>query len=413
MSSSFLRLTAALALATIVALTAVPAGATSLAHGRYLVRLGDCMGCHTEPGHPPFSGGRALQTPFGVIYAPNITPDPETGIGRWSAADFYRAMHNGIAPGGRYLYPAFPFPSYTRLSRADVIAIWSYLRQIEPVHRRNRGNRLRFPYRLRESMRVWRLRFFRPGSYRENPQHSERWNRGAYLVTGVTHCGACHSPRNDWGAKLAARALTGGNLPIDGWLAPDITGDPIHGIGRWTRRELADFLTSGRSARGDAMGPMRDVVQNGLQYLQPADLASIIDYLRAVPGRAPATPPAASPPAAPRPGEDVRLARGPGRTLYEHHCRACHGSDGAGEPGRYPALRASSMVRAANPTNLILAILRGGFQAATASAPYPYSMPPFALQLANPDIAALATFVRREFGDRGRPVTAGEVGALR
>lgn len=396
-----------LALLTTTVYGAATAGNTAdiLARGRYLTRLGDCQACHTQPGHPAFSGGLPIETPFGVFYTPNITPDRVTGIGNWSADDFYRAMHQGIGPDGEYLYPVFPFPAYTKLSREDVKAIWTYLRSVEPVRRHNRAHTLRWPYSMRSTLKFWRLAFFRPGPFKPAPDHPDLWNRGAYLVTGLTHCGACHTPRNRWGARIGTQALAGGTVPIDGWHAPNITPNPVSGIGGWTASTLKSFLKTGRSSRGHALGPMRDVVQSSLQYLKDRDLRAIVTYLQSVPEHGPRQ--------TPRPFADAQPPAA-GKALYNKHCATCHGDDGRGKHPFYPDLRDNPVVLAPDPTNLVLIMLRGGFQASTEASPYPYSMPPFGFRLDDVQISAIANYLRYDWGHRTpAPVGPHQVSALR
>jgi mono/diheme cytochrome c family protein len=390
---------------------AAPSGkmdTAKLARGRYLARLGDCRACHTQPGHPAFSGGRPIKTPFGTVYTPNLTPDKATGIGVWNAADFYRAMHNGIGLHGRYLYPVFPFPAYTKLSRKDVNAIWAYLRGVKPVHRRNRPPALRWPYRMRSTLRLWRLLYFKPGAFKPDPDRSALWNRGAYLVRGLTHCGACHTPRNRWGARIDKQALAGGTVPIETvWHAPNITPDRRTGIGKWSAKALQRFLKTGRSKRGAALGPMRDVVQSSLQYLKQRDLKAIVAYLQNVPARTSTRTAGAK-----SPMRKQSLAKG--KALYHQHCANCHGDNGRAKHAFYPDLRDNRIVLARDPTNLILIMLRGGFEASTAAYPYPYSMPPFGVRLSNNEIAAIADYVRRNWKHRASaPVQPRQVGGLR
>lgn len=376
--------------------------AALLARGRYLVRIADCGGCHTAPGGAPFAGGRALQTPFGTLYAPNITPDRRTGIGRWTAADFARALHEGIARGGRYLYPAFPFPSYTRMTHEDVAAIWAWLRRLRPVRHASHANTLRWPYDQREVMALWRLRYFEPGRPHDARGHSAQWKRGAYLVEAVAHCGACHTPRNGWGARERSHPLAGGNLPVEGWLAPNITPDAEQGIGAWSESGIARYLRTGRGSHGDAMGPMAEVVQDSLQYLKARDARDIAVYLRSV---TPAAPAAAR--------ATVSYQEYTGQHLYQRNCKSCHGRDGNGKKGVYPSLRDNLTVRARDPTNLLLSILRGGFQPATAGKPYPYSMPPFAATLDDRAVALIASYVRGAWGGGLGAVQPRQVQALR
>lgn len=390
---------AAFALIANLAHAAGTPDAALIARGQYLTRIGDCEACHTRPGGKPFSGGLPIPTPFGTIYTPNITPDAQTGVGQWSFADFYRAMHEGIGKGGEYLYPAFPFPSYTLLSRDDVKAIWAYLRTVPPTHQVNRDDTLRWPYRIRETMAVWRRLYFQAGPYKPDSAKPAQWNRGAYLVQGLAHCGACHTPRNRLGAKSTEALLAGGSVAIDGWNAPNITPNKFTGIGAWPAGSVRDFLATGRSVHSDALGPMRDVVQSSLQYLRSDDLGAIVAYLRTVPPYGPTQPPAGAPTApaaatvAQVPGASPKQVP-PGEALYRKHCAACHGDNGIAKHDYYPNLRNSSVALAPNPTNLVLIILRGGFQASTKAYPYPYSMPPFGFKLSDQEIAEIANYIR-------------------
>lgn len=393
-----------------------PADSQTLARGHYLTRLGDCKACHTQPGQPPFSGGRAIKTPYGPIYTPNITPDKATGIGTWSAQDFYRAMHNGIKPNGDYLYPAFPFSAYTKLRRKDVMAIRAYLRTVKPVHRENRGNDLHWPYSMRMLMGAWRTLYFDAGAYIRDPAHSIQWNRGAYLVKGLTHCGGCHTPRNLLGAKKPSKALSGGTIPVDGWHVPDITTLGDSDSKPWTAATLEQFLVSGRSPRGDAAGPMREVVQSSLRYLNDRDADAIAAYvvsLQQGTNREQANPHPV-PTQAGITATTGKTLYPQGRSLYQKYCSDCHGKKGVAQHPYYPDLRNSRLVTATNPDNLALMILRGGFQATTKNHPFPYSMPPFAVLLSDRQIAGIVNYVRSNWGNHVvKPVQPDRVGGLR
>ncbi|HET6726125.1 MAG TPA: cytochrome c [Gammaproteobacteria bacterium] len=389
--------------------SACAADASLVQRGHYLTHLGDCRACHTEPGRAAFSGGLPIGTPFGVVYSPNITPDKKTGIGDWTFDDFYRAMHEGLDKNGDYLYPAFPYPSYTQLTRKDVKAIWAYLRTVQPVQRENKPNTLRWPYSMDSAVRVWRALYFKPHTFQPDPKASATLNRGAYLVRALTHCGACHTPRNGWGALQTEAELAGGTIPVEGWYAPNITPNPYIGIGEWSPEALKSFLTTGRSERGDALGQMRDVVESSLQYLAPEDLTAVIAYLQDVPAIGPQQPIAANTAPAIDPDKPPL-----GMTLYGKHCAGCHGDDGHAKRPWYPDLRDSAVVLSPNPTNLVLMILRGGFQAATEAQPYPYSMPPFGFKLSDKEIAAIANYVRRNWSRRDVPqIQAGHIATLR
>ena len=378
----------------------------NLARGAYLARAGDCMACHTARGGLPYAGGRALATPFGTVYAPNITPDAQTGIGAWSADDFWHALHNGIAPGGRLLYPAFPYPNMTKVTRADADALYAYLRSLAPARQPNRLHDLRFPYDRQIVLAGWRLLYFKPGVYAPQPARGADWNRGAYLVEGLGHCAACHSPRNGLGATGAR--LSGGQIPAIGWYAPALDADNEAGLGTWEQAHIVQLLRTGVAPRGAVFGPMAEVVGQSLQYLTEADAGAMAAYLKSLPG---ATEPRR--PAAP-PEENVMKA---GRQLYEHACADCHGADGhgtrvAGQPA-YPPLAGNGALTMADPVNAIRIVLNGGFPPATAGNPRPFGMPPYSVQLNDAEVAAVVTYVRNSWGNAAPAVTPPEVNRWR
>lgn len=373
----------------------------NLARGAYLARAGDCMACHTARGGAPYAGGHALDTPFGRFVTPNITPDRATGIGAWSADDFWNALHNGVAPHGRLLYPAFPYPSYTKVTRPDADALFAYLRSLAPRARANEAHALDFPYGLQPALAAWRLLYFRPGAYVPAPARGVAWNRGAYLVEGLGHCGACHSARNGLGASRAG--LAGGVMASGGWTAPALTPGGEAGIGTRPDADIVRLLRTGAAPHGAVSGPMAQVVRESLQYMSEADLAAMTLYLTSLPA---ATAPA---PAAPPP--QTLMQRG--ATLYDKHCADCHGEDGAGVAGIYPPLAGNRAVTAPAPANALRIVLHGGFAPATAGNPRPYGMPPYGPVLDDEEIAAVVSYVRAGWGNAGRAVTAAEVNANR
>lgn len=250
--------------------------------GEKLFAIGGCGNCHTAEEGPTLAGGDPLKTPFGTFYPPNITPDPETGIGKWSEEDFIRALREGLSPEGQPYYPAFPFTSYTRMNVQDIRALKAYLETLPAVGRKPRDHELRFPFNLRLGLWVWRWLFFRPERFRPDPFRSEQWNRGAYLVEAVGHCGECHTPRNFLGALDRDRAYSGAVL---GEIkAPNITPDPEYGIGEWSKAQLLDFFQTGMKPDGDtASGEMAKVIRNGTAKLPEEDLRAIIEYLKSLP----------------------------------------------------------------------------------------------------------------------------------
>jgi mono/diheme cytochrome c family protein len=374
----------------------------NIARGAYLARAGDCMACHTARGGAAYAGGRALETPFGSLYAPNITPDAATGIGAWSADDFWQALHNGIGRGGRLLYPAFPYPNYTKVTRADADALYAFLRSIAPVRQANRPQALRFPYDGQPALAAWRLLYFRPGVQAPDGLRAPEWNRGAYLVEGLGHCSACHSARNRLGAS--GDTLAGGLIPVVGWYAPSLTSDAEAGLGQWRKEHIVQLLRTGVSPRGAVFGPMAEVVQQSLQHLDEADVGAMAVYLQSLPSTG-APPRPATPPA-----EGVAKL---GRTLYEQHCADCHGKEGRGQAPAYPPLAGNRALTMAEPVNAIRIVLNGGFPPATAGNPRPYGMPPYSHLLDDAEVAAVVSHVRSSWGNAAAGVTPAQVNRYR
>jgi mono/diheme cytochrome c family protein len=372
--------------------------AQNIARGAYLAKAGDCAACHTARGGQPYAGGRAVDTPFGRVMAPNITPDAETGIGAWSADDFWNALHNGVGRDGRLLYPAFPYPNYTKVTRDDADALFAYLRSLPAARRKNQPHALRFPYDSQAALAAWRLLYFKPGVYAPSRAQGADWNRGAYLVEGLGHCAACHSPRNDLGAS--GQGLHGGLIPVLGWYAPSLASSDPH---------LAQLLRTGVSPNGAMFGPMAEVVGRSLQHLSETDAGAMAAYLKSLPVEQEERQAAAPPP-------EAVLKLG-GRT-YEQHCADCHGKDGRGaasEDGApaYPALAGNRTVQLAEPVNAIRIVLNGGFAPATSGNPRPYGMPPYSPVLSDDEVAAVVSYVRASWGNDARMVTAPEVNRYR
>ena len=270
--------------ALLVALAGPAAADDLLARGEYLTRAGGCFSCHTVPGGTPLAGGRALETPFGTFYSPNITPDAETGIGRWSAADFRQALRRGVRPDGASYFPVFPYPSFSGITDDDLEAMRAYLMSRPAARQPNRPHAVAFPFSWRFLQRGWKLLFFRPGPFTPDPHQSAARNRGAYLVTALTHCGECHTPRNAFGALTHDRPLAGTPDGPDDMPVPNITPDKTTGIGDWTREELAELLKTGTTPElGTVKGAMREAIQDGLRDLTAEDRAAIADYVFAQP----------------------------------------------------------------------------------------------------------------------------------
>ncbi len=373
--------------------------------GRYLTRAGDCKACHTAEGGAAFAGGRAVPTPFGTIYSTNITPDKDTGIGRWDAADFYRAMHEGIDREGKHLYPAFPYPWYSRLSRDDVLAIKAYLQTLPAVRQINREPDLPWPLSWRAVMRVWNGMYFDEGTYRPDPQHSAEWNRGAYLVDGAGHCGACHTEKNFAGATDKDNPLRGGFG--ENAFAPNLAGGVRDGLANWSVDEVARFLATGSNRHTSAAGPMSEVVEQSTQYLSRQDLLAIASYLKDLPGEH-RDPSAARAVIA---GDDERMRRG--AALYIDQCAGCHMSGGTGIADVFPPLKTSPSVQAEHADTLVGVVLNGARKPATSTDRTALAMPPFGTKLDDAEIADVVTYIRNAWGNRADTVSAHDVANLR
>lgn len=369
--------------------------------GRYLTAAGDCQSCHTVENGEPFAGGRPIQTPFGIIYSANITPDHDTGVGSWSADQFYRALHEGIAADGDHLYPAFPYPWYTKVTREDADDIWAYLGTLTAVKNKKPDNKLDWPLNYRMVMGGWNELFFTAGTFKPNANKPPEWNRGAYLVEGLAHCGACHTPTNMFGAAKPNDHLQGGTL--QNWYAADLTGDLESGLGNWSADDIVQFLKTGRNIKTAAYGPMSEVIQNSTSKLNDADLEAIAAYLKDVPAPAPDNKPA---------NPDPKVAQA-GEAIYVDNCSACHRSNGEGSPGTFPALKSDATAQDRDPTTIIRVILDGTRAVATDARPTPLSMPSFKWKLSNEQVAAVASYFRSAWGNTAPAVSASDVQSIR
>jgi mono/diheme cytochrome c family protein len=381
-----------------------------IARGKYLTQAADCEVCHTREGGQPFAGGRAFKTPFGVLYSPNITADQETGIGTWSDADFVRAVHQGIAKNGEHLYPAFPYESYTLIADEDVLAIKAYLFSLPTVHAAAPPNNLGFPFNQRWLMGIWAA-FYNPDDrFRPHQDRSPEWNRGAYLVEALGHCGDCHTPRN-LGQALDNRRKFAGAL-VSGWRAYNISSDPVSGIGSWSDHELGEYLRSGHAVgHGPAGGPMAEEVAASSSHLTSGDLTAAIIYLRSIPairtGDLPTvkTEPASESPRVTQAGVDTR-----GKEIFEGACASCHGWSGISLVTRYATLTGDRAVNDPSASNIALIVLSGA-RAQTSDGEV--LMPAFADAYSNTEIAAVANYVTARFGAAPSQLTAKEVARLR
>ncbi len=377
----------------------------TLERGKYLTDAGNCMSCHTRPGGAPFSGGVPFATKMGTIYSSNITPDEDTGIGKWQIEDLRRAMHDGIGAGGRRLFPAFPYTSFTKVSDADIDAIYAYLRTLQPVRYTPPAND--FLFRQRWGMMFWNLLFFRSGRFEPDAKQSPEWNRGAYLVEGLGHCDACHSPRNIFMAEKARQAYSGGTFPekvtgrhIRSWSAVNLTSSKT-GLAAWSMDNLAKYLKTGFSPRAGTFGPMNDVIDNSLKNLSPEDIHAMAVYLKSL-------PPLESSEAVP-PEAAVKA----GAEIYRDHCEECHMSSGRGGIFNAPPLAGSAVVQANDPASLINILLYGPDEPKDISFGAWETMKPYKDVLSDAEIAAVSNYIRGSWKNRGSAVMPADVARQR
>jgi mono/diheme cytochrome c family protein len=366
--------------------------------GRYLAKAADCFACHTvQNSGKPYAGGRPLETPFGSITSPNITPDQETGIGAWTDDQFDNAVRKGVRPDGANLYPAMPYTSYSKMSRKDVMAIRAYLKTVKPIRNAVITNTLPFPFNIRTGMVAWKALYFKPSEYKPDPHQSAEWNRGAYLVEGAGHCSACHTPRSFLGGEKSAKFLQGATL--QGWFAPNITNDNKTGLGKWSDDNIVAYLKTGHNRLSAATGPMAEEVVHSTSTLSDDDLKAIAIYLKSVPGKNTSPEPLSA--------TDPQMVAG--KAIYRDTCSACHGLEGKGVSRLFPSLAGSAVAQSNNPTTAIRIILRGARSVATSAEPTAPGMPSFAWQLNNDQIAAVMTYVRNAWGNSGSKVSASAV----
>jgi mono/diheme cytochrome c family protein len=386
------------------------------AHGGKLAILGDCAGCHSAPQGDALAGGVAFATPVGTLYSSNITPDAETGIGRYELADFMRLMRFGVAPGGRRVYPAMPYPSYARMTDADLQDLFAYLKdRVAPVARRTRPAEISWPLTMRWPLALWNQAFLKTARFTPDRGQSAEWNRGAYLVQGLAHCGACHTPRNfayaekdgDGSTPLfLSGASFSGTSPIN------LRGNDGDGLGRWSREDIVQVLKTGRNPHSAVSGPMAEVVGASTQYWDEADLAAAAAYLKSL-SPAPGERAAFSPDENTLDAFRAGTAAAPGARIFMDSCSACHRLGGQGAVTAFPGLAGNPLVQSRDPASLIEVILAGSRLPSTEAAPSPMAMPGFAWRYDDADVAALASFVRSAWGNHAPPVAPGQVTDVR
>ena len=383
--------------------------------GQYLARAGNCVACHSARGAAPMSGGRRIDTPFGAVFSSNLTPDADTGIGTWSTQDFWQALHHGRSKDGRLLTPAFPYNHTSVISRADSDDLLAWLQSLAPVNQPTPPHTLMWPVGTQAALAVWRSLFFSPAPFKPDPAQTAEWNRGAYLVTGLGHCAACHSPRNALGASGAVDDLSGGLMPVVNWYAPDLTRDSETGLATTPLAHIVQLLRTGESGQAQTSGPMAEVVQHGTQHMTEADLHAMAVYLQSRAQKA-ATAALAHP--APVRAKVSLTVASKGLQIYDRHCAQCHGEQGQGvttAAGRtaYPAMAGNRAVLLNDPTNLVQMVLYGGYGPATALHPRPFGMPPAVLELDDRDISAVLTHLRTQWGNQASEVTPLQVNRIR
>jgi mono/diheme cytochrome c family protein len=369
--------------------------------GDYLAILGDCAGCHTEEGGRPFAGGRALTSPLGTFYTPNLTPDLATGIGDWTAEDFWQSLHDGRSRKRGRLYPAMPYPHFRMYTRAESDAMFAYLGALPAVSNVPPQNDVRFPLNARSLLSIWNALYRDQGEYVPDPAKSARWNRGAYLVKGPGHCGDCHTPKNFLYANRDDLSLSG-NL-VENWWAADLTADDREGLGSWSAADIVEYLKTGRNQYLLAAGSMATVIEASTSQMHDDDLAAIAAYLKEL---APITEPLAA-------SEPAPATMKVGRAQFRKHCQDCHNYDGTGVPRRYPTLAGVPTVQARDATTVIRIILEGAKPPAISARPDDKPMPGFADKMTDAEIADVATYLRNAWGNRAPAASAQQVRDLR
>lgn len=376
-------------------------GYVQVEKGRYLAVAGDCAACHAS-AKSPFAGGRAIETPFGNINAANLTPDRDTGLGRWSTEDFWHALHEGHSVTDGHLYPAFPYNYYTRVTRGDSDALFAFLRSVEPVSNPVDRNTLPWPFSMRTSMLVWNTVNFTPGEFKPDPNRSAEFNRGAYLVEGLGHCGACHTPMNLIGGPKHSQHLEGN--AIQNWLAPNLTNNTQAGLGSWSVNDVVQYLRTGRNLHAAASGPMGEVVAISTSKMTEPDLRAMASYLKERGSAGPQSP-------APLPASNAQITAG--EAIYADNCSACHARNGMGVADLFPALSGAPSVRQDDPGTTIRVIITGAKVVPTDAAPTAPAMPSFGWHLSNAQIADVVTYLRNAWGNAAPPVSASQVADVR
>jgi mono/diheme cytochrome c family protein len=415
--SLLLCVTALLTMTPAFAAHAADTSQDLIKRGAYLAKAADCVACHSTPTGKPFAGGLPMTTPMGKIFTTNITPDPQTGIGRYTKAEFFRAVREGVAKDGRNLYPAMPYPSYAKVSDDDMRALYAYfMHGVEPVKRANQESEIGWPMNMRWPLKAWNLVFLDKTVYQPKTAHDAVWNRGAYLVQGLGHCGACHTPRgvgfNEKALDESGHAFLSG-AALEGWFASNLAGDHNTGLGRWSVQDLHGFLKTGANAHATAFGSMTDVINHSTQYMSDADLNAMAVYLKSLPPTRSDDGPAY----AFNPKTTVSMLTRPagnrGATLYTTYCLHCHGADGRGVAPYLAPLAGNPNLLEKDPSSLVNVVLNGSGQLVIDGVPAPYPMPSYRAVLNDQDIADVLTFTRHSWSNNREPVAASDVQKMR
>jgi mono/diheme cytochrome c family protein len=385
--------------------------------GEYLAKAGDCIACHSTPHGKPFTGGLKMMTPMGAIYSTNITPDPETGIGQYSEDDFKRAMREGIAKDGHNLYPAMPYPSYAKVNDDDMHALYTYfMHGVAPIKQANREPDIKWPLNMRWPLKFWNMVFLEKGVYQDKTGKDVAWNRGAYLIQGLGHCGSCHTPRGIAFQEQAldeSGALYLSGSPIDNWFASNLTGEHNVGLGRWSEADVAQFLKTGANQHASAFGSMTDVINNSTQALTDVDVAAMSRYLKSLPAAGGSGGPAYAYDAKATKVSLTRPANDAGARVYTAFCMHCHGVDGRGFAPMLAPLAGNPNVLEKNASSLINVTLNGTGDLVIGGVPAAYPMPKYGPVLNDQQIAEVLTFIRAGWNNGAPGVGAGDVAKVR
>jgi mono/diheme cytochrome c family protein len=395
----------------------VPADPELVAKGEYLAHAADCVACHSAHGGAAYAGGLGMGSPLGTIYATNITPEPETGIGLYTLQDFDRALRRGIARDGHHLYPSMPYPSYAKISDADIAALYAYfMRAVKPVRQPNRPTAIKWPLSIRWPLAIWNLLFLDEQPYKSASDHDAQWNRGAYLVQGLGHCGACHTPR---GWLFQEKALTESKpaflsgAQLDNWSAADLAGDSAFGLGRWSEADLVQFFKTGHNAGATAFGSMIDVINYSTQFLTDEDNGALAHYLKSLPPAHPQAQQGWSYDPAATTALDNSQFNAPGSLAYLQFCAGCHQRGGKGNAPYIPALAGNPAVLDPEAVSLINISLNGSSPVVIQGTPDAYRMIPFRDQFDDRQLAEIVSFVRASWGNKAAAVTPGQVAGVR